>query len=533
MPKLVQDHVHRLIHSMSRAEKRYFKLHTSRHLVAGHSNHQELFDAIAAMPTYDEKALRKRFTGAAFMRRFSITKRRLYETVLGSLDAFHAESSIDDKLRRMLHHVELLHRRALYADAAKVLRSARTLARANDRQALLLQVAEWERRVMERCNYSGITAGDLAARAGSVAGVAEEWQEVDRLWQIKSASFLLIYRSGQAPGPKELEQLESLAQEPLLVDGVGLHSARARFLHHHVRSALAYAQNDLVTCEQQLTACADVLRKEQQHFQEEPDLMLGVMGNLAHVRMRLGRHQEALDGFKEFRKIPLMMATVPSPDLEMKLFVMGSSLELSVLSAKGEFGKAVELLVPLEEGLRNFGDRASTVRRAELALQAAYVSFGAGEYDRALRWCNRLLNEKSIEAHTELHALGRMLNLMVLMELGKGELLAYLVRNTQRALKQHGGPFTLELVLLDHAQALGKPGHSKLRKGLWQNLLLEFAAAAKEPREHSVMDQIDLLSWARAKAEERDFAELVREQWSASAKITGTASKKPARRKAA
>ena len=39
---------------MSRAEKRYFKLHTSRHLVAGHSNHQALFDAIAAMPAYDD-----------------------------------------------------------------------------------------------------------------------------------------------------------------------------------------------------------------------------------------------------------------------------------------------------------------------------------------------------------------------------------------------------------------------------------------------------------------------------------------------
>lgn len=533
MPKLAQDHVHRLIHSMSRAEKRYFKLHTSRHLVAGHSNHQELFDAIAAMPSYDETALHKRFAGAAFMRRFSITKRRLYETVLASLDAFHADSSIDDKLRRMLHHVELLHRRALYADAAKVLRGARVLARANDRQAMLLQVAEWERRAMERNNYSGITAADLAALARSVADVADEWQEVDRLWQVKSASFLLIYRSGQAPGPKELEQLGALAQEPLLADGVRLHSARARFLHHHVRSALAYTQNDLPTCEVQLVACADVLRKEQKHFAVEPDLMLGVMGNLAHVRMRLGRHQEALDGFREFRKIPLMMATVPSPDLGMKLFVMGSSLELSVLSAKGEFAKAVEQLTALEQGLDRFGDRASTVRRAELALQAAYVCFGAGEHDRALRWCNRMLNEQGLERHTELHALGRMLNLAVLVELGKEELLAYLVRNTQRALKQHGGPFTLESVLLEHAQKLARPATADHRKDLWQNLLTELLCTAKEPHERSVMEQIDLITWARAQVEEMDFAELVREQWGASTKAMGPKPKKSRGRKAA
>lgn len=533
MPKLVQDHVHRLIHSMSRAEKRYFKLHTSRHLVAGHSNYQELFDAIAAMPAYDEKGLRKRFAGAAFMRRFSITKRRLYETVLASLDAFHAESSIDDKLRRMLHHVELLHRRALYADAAKVLRGARTLARTNDRQALLLQVAEWERRAMERCNYSGITDHDLAARANSVAGVADEWQEVDRLWQIKSASFLLIYRSGQAPGPKELEQLESLAQEPLLADGVGLHSARARFLHHHVRSALAYAQNDLPTCELQLVACADSLRREQKHFEEEPDLMLGVMGNLAHVRMRLGKHQEALDGFREFRKIPLMLAAAPSPDLEMKLFVMGSSLELSVFSATGEFQKAVEQLACFEEGLARYRDRTSTVRRAELALQAAYVSLGAGEYDRALRWCNQLLNEKGIEVHTELHALGRILNVMSLVELGKEELLPYLVRNTQRALKQHGVPYVLEQVLLEHAQALAKTCVAKEKHQPWRVVLVELEATVKDPRESAVMDHIDMISWARAKAEDKVFAELIREKWGLQQPHKGGASKRSGRRQAA
>lgn len=532
MPKLVQDHLHRLIQSMTRAEKRYFKLYTSRHLVAGHSNQQALFDAISAMPTYDLKTLKEQFAGEPFMRRFSITKRRLYEAVLDSLDAFHAESSIDDKLRRMLHHVELLHRRALYADASKVLRGARALARANDRQALLLQVAEWERRAMERCNYSGITAADLAVRAGSVAGVADEWKEVDRLWQIKSASFLLIYRSGQAPGPKELEQLEALAHEPLLADGAGLHSARARYLHHHVRSALAYAQNDLVACEQQLTACTDVLRKEQKHFLEEPDLVLGAMGNLAHVRMRLGKHDEALDGFREFRKIPLMLATAPSPDLEMKLFVMGTSLELSVLSAKGDFGAAVKRLPALEEGLNKYGDRASAVRRAELALQAAYVSFGAGEADRALRWCNCLLNEKGIEAHREIHALGRMMNVMTLVELDKDELLSYLVRNSQRFLKQHGSPFTMEQDLLEHVRVLLK-GPRKVRQMRWRALAEKLAEAAMDPREATVLDHIDLLGWARAKATLTNFGELVREKWRNSVLPTGRPSIKAKAKRAA
>ena len=69
------DHLHRLVHAMTRAEKRYFKLYTSRHTLPGMNVLQVLFDAIAAMPSYDVSLLRRQFAGQAFMRRFAITKR--------------------------------------------------------------------------------------------------------------------------------------------------------------------------------------------------------------------------------------------------------------------------------------------------------------------------------------------------------------------------------------------------------------------------------------------------------------------------
>jgi hypothetical protein len=500
---------------MTRAEKRYFKLYCSRHLPVGKGAHVELFDAIAGMAAYDEHALRKQFDGAAFMRRFPITKRRLYETILDSLDAFHAESSVDDKLRRQLHHVEILYSRALYADAAKVLHGVHAMARTHDRQAILLQVDEWERRLLERSNYSGISEVDLAERSAAVSSVLENWREVGQLWQVKSRSFLLVYRSGQAPGPEEMAALEALSQDPLLLDGATLHTPRARFLHHHVRGALAYVRNDLRACERELMACAEVLQRDVKKFQAEPDLMLGVMGNLAHVRMRLGHHQEALDGFREFRKLPLMLADAPSPDLRMKLFVMGSSLELSVLASKGEFNLAVERLANLEEGLAQYGGRASTVRRAELFLQAAYACFGAALHDRALRWCNRLLNEQGIEEHSEMHALGRILNLAVLLELGKAEHMDYVVRNTRRFHKQHGCSYNLESLLLNHSQALAKAKGAPMKYDLWARLAAAIGELAHDAREATVLDHIDLLTWAQCRAEDKTFGDQVKAKWNA------------------
>lgn len=527
------DHLHRLVHAMTRAEKRYFKLYTSRHTLPGMNVLQVLFDAIAAMPSYDVSLLRRQFAGQAFMRRFAITKRRLYETLLESLDAFHANGSIDDQLRRKLHQVEILHHKTLHHDAAKLLRSASALASAHDRQAMQLQVIEWERRLWERTNYTGLTSSTMHDRAQRAERSAAAWLEVDKLWQLKSETFLVMFRSGQSPGPKELDQLNSIEEQILLAQENDLLSPRSRFLYHHVRSALAYARNDLATCEKQLATCIQVLQAEPRSFDGEPELILGVMGNLAQVRLRLGHYQQALDGFRDFRRYPLIMSKAPDQDLEMKLFVMDSSLQLAVQAVQGAFMLSLELMPTIEDGMTRYGERISTVRRSELALQAAYACLGAGRPDSALRWCNRLLNEKGITNHLELHALGRMLNVMCLVELGKADLLGYLVRNAQRALKQHDSPFKMEYVLLAHAQALAATSGIQRGRPLWLALASALQRVAADPKEATVLDQIDLVVWVKAKLEGRRMSEILQDRWLAQAPCTGPVAKSRGGNKAA
>lgn len=505
-----QDHVHRLIRSMTRPEKRYFKVYTSRHLLGGQSNHHRLFDAIAAMEEYDEELLHRKFAGQAFMHRFSITKRRLYEAILQSLDAFHAESSVDARLRRSLHQVELLYERALYADAEKMLRSVRALAREHDKQPALLEVAEWQRKVMERSNYSGVGMAELEELARTTAGIQAEWNETDALWHLKSRCFLLLYRNGQVRDDTALEEVKALLGHPLLAEGAVLRTAKARFLHHHVRSALAFALNDLPECERHLAASAALLEQEQAHFKDEPNLLLGVMSNQVTVRMRLGRYTEAMEGLREFRRLPLMMPEAPSPDLGMKLFIMGSSLELMVLCRMGDFGKALEKLPALEEGMALYGERLSVIRRAGLWFQAAYACFGAGQADKALRWCHRLLNENGIDEHAEVHAMGRMLNLMVLVELNKRDLLPYALRNTERFLRSRDRTFRFESALLayvhEHLRALRPAEQGQARARLRDELEL----LAKDPFEATVFDHFDPLAWAESKVSGLPFAEVVR-----------------------
>ncbi len=115
MSKPASDHLFRLIKSLSRTEKRYFKLFAARHTIGEKNDNLILFEAIDAQSEYDEVKLMKLFKQHTFQTRPAIAKARLYETVLRSLDAFHADSSADVEIRKLLHFAEILFKKSLYA----------------------------------------------------------------------------------------------------------------------------------------------------------------------------------------------------------------------------------------------------------------------------------------------------------------------------------------------------------------------------------------------------------------------------------
>jgi tetratricopeptide (TPR) repeat protein len=497
---------------MTRQEKRYFKLYASRHVVGGKNTGLVLFDAIAGMDPYDEQALRKRFEGEAFLTRFTVTKHRLYDTILASLEAFHADSSVDSRLNRQLHRVEILYQRGLYTDAEKLLRNARSLGEQHGKTHVLIHVAEWERRLMERMNYEGVSDGDLRALADRGTGLLCELERMERLWQLKSRSFMLLYREGKSRSERSETALRALLDDPILKDDSDDASPKARFLRHHILSAVAFSLNDMPLCERHLDQNERLLQLEVTHFQDEPNLALSVLSNLAYVRLRLGRYAEALEGLKRFKRIPAMLPEVPSPDLEMKVFAMGASLELALLCRLGDFAKAMEKLPVMEAGLERFDAQLSVIRKAGIRFQAAWACFGAGHYDAASHWCQALLNERGIEPHEEMHAMGRLMELLILLESGRTDLLSYAVRNVERFLRSHSRQFRFERALLAYVKARLRTKEPTRIQAAHAALVDSMSALEADPREQAVFDHLDPLCYALAKQSGRSMGAVAQER---------------------
>ena len=493
---------------MTRPEKRYFKLHVGRHVLNGQSHYSDLFDAIAAMEQYDERALHVRFAGAPFLRRFTVIKHRLYDAILASLEAFHADSSIDERLRRSLHQVEILYQRGLNKDAERMLRNVRQMAMQHGKLGARLEVMEWERRLMERSNYAGTDEALLTERAEEASALRTEWEEMDRLWDMKARSFMLLYRRGRARDERTVQELETLAEHPLLQAASETVSPRSTFMRDHIRGAIAFAMNDLDTCEQCLLRNDALLEEHALHFKDEPNLRLSVMSNLAFVRVRAGKNREALEGLKQVKRLPLQMSEAPNADLEVKIFSMTSSLELTILCRMGEFDKAVEKLSVIEEAMTRYRAVLSGIRMAAIRFQAAWACFGAGRMEDAGKWCNALLNERGAEEHEEVFALGRVLRMLIMLESGKEDLLRYEVRNLERFLKAHDRYHRFERAVVQYARSRAAEPHA--RSGSAAALLRTLEALGSDPLEAAPFDTMDLRCYAEGLVSGEPMADVAR-----------------------
>ncbi|MBP6390819.1 MAG: hypothetical protein KA175_07790 [Flavobacteriales bacterium] len=512
MSNQAHDHVHRLIRSMSPSEKRYFKLYTARHRPTGGGNHDLLFNAIAAMEQYHESQLLNRFKDKGFVARFPIAKRRLYEAVLRSLAAYHAESSVDARLRRQMHEVEILFQRALYEDADKLLHGAVKLAEHYERPHILVEAQQWRRKLIERSNYAGTTQADLMMERAEAGRLRELFAEVDALWALKSDILLTLYQRGPARSAEQIEEITRSMDQPVARGEVPHGSAKARFLFNHLHGVAAFAMGDLEGCHEHLARNRVLLITERDRFLDEPNLALSVLSNLTYVCARTGRFEAGKQHLQEFQRAPSEWRMPENEDLDLKLFATSYSLELTLHTQLGDFDKAKALIPQVERGLIRHGNSLGALRKAGFHYQVAYTCLGIGDLGGASRWCHRLLNEVRVDEHEEIVCFARMLDLLVRIESGDHALLSYALRNTERYLRGKAHAHRYEDLFLDLVRSLRKARNAEATRGAFEHFRTGLLPLENDPLERSVFDHLDPIAWAESKLTGRPFAVLVRER---------------------
>lgn len=499
-------HLHQLIQSMTKAEKRYFKLQTASFAHKGENAYSLLFNFIEKQVVYDEAAVLKKFKGKQFAKQFATTKRRLYEHVMKCLRSFHSVSSIDTRLRAYLQNAELLHQKALYKQSAKALKQAKKLAEKHERWTILVEISNWEKKLIEKDNYAGQDKDSIEAILLADKRVSQTIGNYFEYWGLKSRFFSLMYKQGQARTQEEKDRYKAILEHPLMQEEDLAVSTDSKYLYHHIYSAYYFSVNDFENCYYHLAQNASIIEKNPAVFEEEPNAYFGVLTNVIFVGNQLKKYQEIEEYLEKLYALVEGLKGTKSTDLKMKLFGSISSLELHMYVQRAEFDKAYALIPKICVGIQEYDSKLSPIRKADFYYSMSVVCLALQKYSEANQHINQLLNTKGLDESEDMYAFAQLINILIHYELGHMDLLPYIAKSSYRCLRKKGRYYQTERAVLSGYKSMAT--HPNKEQAILQKLLSEIV----DLNETVALQHFDFESYIRSKLEQRSFAEVLKKK---------------------
>ena len=146
MPNSQNPPLFQLIKTLSKSEKRNFRLFVNRGSGSEAVLFVQLFDVLDKQKQYDEAMIFRRIP-AMKRQQLSNLKRHLYKQLLTSLRQIETPKDISLQVREQIDFAKILYNKGLYLQSLKVLEKVKVLAQEAHQDLLELEVIEFEKRI--------------------------------------------------------------------------------------------------------------------------------------------------------------------------------------------------------------------------------------------------------------------------------------------------------------------------------------------------------------------------------------------------
>ncbi|MEM0997078.1 MAG: hypothetical protein AAGN35_08365 [Bacteroidota bacterium] len=422
-----KDELHRLVHSMSKAEKRYFRIFVKKEN-KGPTNYERLFDALLAQDRYDEAAICAQFSGTALARRISAEKNYLFHLVLKTIRLFHSEQNSYFQMRALIDDLHLLYQRRLYRACFRHLRRLRKLVSQHHYLPGALELHIWERRLLKEMPEK--------QRAVALERLVSEWRSLNdrlqnylQLYQLHDEFYLsLVQRPVRQDRPLR-ETLDPLFAQPILQTPPPEAHFHARHFYYQIHALHAQIQGDGPAClelHQRLIAHWD------QHsalIKSEPARFKSLVANT----MAMAAHNGKFDLLTKLRR---RLDQLPQlrEHAEFRILRIAHQTELIRYMNEQVYGALPAGVHQATEWFQDQGDRLPRKTQITFLYNLGLIHLLGRAARKSLALFHDLINISATHERQDLRTQARILQLYCHLELDNRLLVHDLSQNVLRSL---------------------------------------------------------------------------------------------------
>lgn len=185
----------------------------------------------------------------------------------------------------------------------------------------------------------------------------------------------------------------------------------------------------------------------------------------------------------------------------------------------GEFKSGTRIVNKLRNELNNFIPKLDKHTELVLYYKIACLYFGSSNFKEAVKWLNKIINEKETEIREDLHSFSRILRLICYFEMEDDDSVENNIRSTYRFLLQKKSFVKYQQSIMKFLKGLKKDYSKKEIIARFVQLKKQMENLEKDKYEKRAFLYFDIISWLECKIEGRLLQDVVKEKASRKIKL--------------
>jgi len=509
MPNRLKDELFQLIKTLSKAEKRNFKLFSGRNSAIGDLKITTLFDALDKMDGYDEELLLRK-NPSIKKQQLSNLKAHLYKQVLASLRILHDDRNIDIQLHEQMDFARILYNKGLYSHALKLLERIKVLANEHNQITYWLQALIFEKKI-ETLHITRSFEDRAEQLAKEVDELDERLVMVGKLSNLALQLYGWYIKKGHARDENEVALVKLFFDTHLPKDAIHFQGFYEKLYLFQSYAWYGFILQDFLLYYRNCQRWVDLFEKAPFMKAVESQHYIKGMHNLMNAHFMLQNYEkfdETLWAFEQYYQSAEAEAT---DNNRVQSFVYLYIAKLNKHFLEGSFSEGLLLVPYINEQLNNFGLLLDPHRIMVFYYKIACLYFGAADYDSTIIYLNKIIHWK-VDLRIDLQCYARLLHLISHYELGNYELVQYLIKSVYRFMAKMQHLSVVEKEIFKFLKQSFQINRQQVKEAftLLREKLKQFEVNPLETRSFMYLD---IISWLESKIKGVAVQAIIKERW--------------------
>lgn len=509
MIKKQKDNLFLLIKSLTKSEKRQFKLYVGR--IDGNLDAKflKLFNFLDKASRYSEKDILQ--SGFIKKQQLANVKAHLYKQILISLKLNPLHQNIRSQVKEQTDFATILYRKGLYKQSLKILDKAKSLAISHEEKNLVYEIVELEKLIESQYITRSIEsrADDLIMQSDSVS---ELNLIATKLSNLSLKLYSIILKSGYVKNHQEKTEVLNYFKQNLPAFNIKKLGFREKLWLYNSNLWLSFLIQDFMSCYKYAKKWVELFEDEPKMISLNPVWYLKGNQYLLESLFYIQDSKRFEDVMEKLESNISKKSFPKNDNIDGLIFLYLNTDRLNLCFMKGHFDDGLPLVDDILKGIKRFKDRIDEHHIMVFYYKLASLYFCLGENNTCIFYLDKIISNKSLTMKKDLMCFSRILNLFAHYDEGMSYNFESILNRTYNFLIKMDELNEVQTEIISFMKRLPDIYPHEV-KHAFKKILLKLKTYEDNPYERRAFLYLDIISWLESKIQKIPVKEVIRNKY--------------------